>query len=89
MEIGRGCVIVAQVGISGSSKIQDFVAIGGQVGIAGHLTIGSGARIGAQAGIIHDIPPGEEYMGSPAFPRTQFLRQVAAVNRLIKKKKND
>jgi len=87
--IGKGCVIVAQVGISGSSKIDDFVAIGGQAGIAGHLHIGSGTKIGAQSGVISDLDAGKEYMGSPAFPKTQFFRQVAALNRLIRKKKRD
>lgn len=87
--IGQGCVIVSQVGVSGSAKIEDYVAIGGQVGIAGHITIGVGARIGAQAGVISDVPSGEEYLGSPAFPKSQFFRQVAALNRLIKKKKRN
>ncbi len=89
VEIGRGCVIVAQVGLSGSVKIKDYVAIGGQAGVAGHLTIGTGAKIGAQAGIIKDVPPGQEYFGTPAFPRMQFYRQVAALNNLIKKEKKD
>ncbi len=87
--IGRGCVIVAQVGISGSTVIEDYVSIGGQAGIAGHLRIGMGARVGAQSGIISDLDSGGEYLGSPAFPKSQFFRQIAAVNRLIKKKKND
>ncbi len=87
--IGKGCVIVAQVGISGSCIIEDFVAIGGQAGMAGHLRIGAGAQIGAQAGVINDLEGGEEYMGSPAFPKRQFFRQVAALNRLIRKKKRD
>lgn len=87
--IGKGCVIVAQVGISGSTHIGDFVAIGGQVGIAGHIKVGMGARIGAQAGVISDIPAGSEYMGSPAFPKRQFFRQVATLNRLIKEPKKD
>ncbi len=89
VEIGRGCVIVAQVGISGSTKIEDYVAIGGQVGIAGHLNIGMGARIGAQSGVISDIPAAQEYLGSPAMPKGQFFRQVATLNRLIKKKNNN
>lgn len=88
VEIGRGCIIVAQVGISGSTKIGDFVAIGGQAGIAGHLKIGKAARIGAQSGVMRDIPPGEEQLGSPAFPIKQYLRQIAALNRLIQKKKD-
>ncbi len=86
VEIGRGCVIVAQVGISGSAKIADYVAIGGQVGVAGHLNIGMGAKIGAQSGVISDVPAAEEYLGSPAMPKGQFFRQVATLNRLIKKK---
>ncbi|MCL4677035.1 MAG: UDP-3-O-(3-hydroxymyristoyl)glucosamine N-acyltransferase [Alphaproteobacteria bacterium] len=87
VEIGRGCIIVAQVGISGSTKIDDFVAIGGQVGVAGHLKIGKGARIGAQAGVMRDVPPGEEQLGSPAYPSRHYFRQIAALNRLIQKKK--
>jgi len=87
--IGKGCVIVAQVGISGSTKIQDYVLIGGQAGIAGHLNIGMGAKIGAQSGVMSDVPAGEECLGSPSFPKRQFFKQVAALNRLIKPKKSD
>ncbi len=85
--IGKGCVIVAQVGISGSCVVEDFVAIGGQAGMAGHIRIGEGARIGAQSGVMSDLKGGEEYMGSPAFPKAKFFRHVAALNRLIKTKK--
>lgn len=84
VKIGKGCVIVAQVGISGSTVLEDFVVAGGQVGIAGHLHIGAGAQIGAQAGVMRDIPAGEVQMGSPALPMKQSLRHVAALNRLIK-----
>ena len=35
--IGRHCVIVSQVGIAGSTTLEDFVVLGGQVGLAGHL----------------------------------------------------
>ena len=41
--LGRHCVIVAQVGISGSTTLEDFVVLGGQVGVVGHLRIGAGA----------------------------------------------
>ena len=85
VKIGRGCIIVAQVGISGSTELEDFVALGGQAGVAGHLKIGAGARIGAQSGIMRNVPAGEEHMGSPAIPIKQFMRQVAALARLIKK----
>lgn len=87
VKIGRGCVIAAQVGISGSTVIEDFAIFGGQAGLAGHLHIGRGARIAAQSGVIRDIPAGEEQMGYPSIPLRQFMRQVVLLNRLIKKEK--
>jgi len=86
VQLGRGCVIVAQAGISGSTKLGDFVAAGGQVGIAGHLNIGTGARIAAQAGVAKDIKPGETVGGTPAVPQMEWLRQSAALNKLVRRK---
>ncbi len=88
VKVGKGCIIVAQVGISGSTVLDDYVVIGGQAGIAGHLKIASGVRIGAQSGVISDLVDAGEYLGSPAFPKSQFFKQIATLNRLIKKRKN-
>ena len=85
VKIGKGCVIVAQVGISGSTVVEDYAMLGGQVGVAGHLRVGKGARIGAQSGVMRDVPAGEELLGSPAFPIKQRMRQVAFLNRMVKK----
>jgi UDP-3-O-[3-hydroxymyristoyl] glucosamine N-acyltransferase len=71
---GRGCVIVSQVGISGSTVLGDYVTAAGQAGFAGHLKIGSRARIGAQAGVIADIPAGMDMAGTPAIPLRDWLR---------------
>jgi UDP-3-O-[3-hydroxymyristoyl] glucosamine N-acyltransferase len=84
--LGRGCILAAQVGISGSTKLGDFVMVGGQAGFAGHLDIGSGARIAGTAGVMRDIAPGETVCGSPAVPIASFMRQVAILQRLAKKK---
>jgi UDP-3-O-[3-hydroxymyristoyl] glucosamine N-acyltransferase len=86
VQTGRGCVIVAQVGISGSTRLGDFVMIGGQGGLTGHLTIGSGARVAAQSGVMRDVPPGETVMGSPAMPIREHHRLTALLRRLAKKK---
>jgi UDP-3-O-[3-hydroxymyristoyl] glucosamine N-acyltransferase len=40
VQLGRGCIIVSQAGISGSTKLEDFVQIGGQAGLTGHLKCG-------------------------------------------------
>jgi UDP-3-O-[3-hydroxymyristoyl] glucosamine N-acyltransferase len=82
VRLGRCCVIVAQVGIAGSTDVGDFVMMGGQAGIAGHLHIGQRARLGAQAGVMTDVPEGEEFIGSPAMPKRVWWRQIAALKRL-------
>ena len=48
VRLGRGCVLVAQVGISGCTQLGDFVVVGGQAGLAGHLHIGHGAQSRAE-----------------------------------------
>jgi UDP-3-O-[3-hydroxymyristoyl] glucosamine N-acyltransferase len=84
--LGRCCVIVAQVGISGSTVLEDFVRVGGQAGLAGHLRIGHGAEIGAQAGVMSDLDPGAKVLGSPAGPIRDFFQQIAILRRMAKKK---
>jgi UDP-3-O-[3-hydroxymyristoyl] glucosamine N-acyltransferase len=86
VQLGRGCVIVAQVGISGSTRLDDFVVAGGQVGIAGHLHIGSGARMAAQSGVMRDIEPMGQVGGAPAVPLKEFLRQAAVLGQLVRGK---
>lgn len=87
VQIGRGCVIVSQCGISGSTVIDDYAVLAGQVGVAGHLHIGKGARIGAKSGILSDVPAGAEVMGYPASPIKQFFRQTVELKRLGTRKK--
>lgn len=84
--IGRHCVIVSQVGISGSTDIADFAAMGGQAGIAGHLKIGMGAQIAAQAGVMTDVPAGSRFGGSPAQPMREHMRAIATLNKIASRK---
>jgi UDP-3-O-[3-hydroxymyristoyl] glucosamine N-acyltransferase len=89
VKIGRGCVLVAQCGIAGSSVLEDFVVIAAKTGVAGHLKIGTGARIGAMSGVMRDVPAGEEQLGLPAVPVKEFMRQVATLKRLTKARKSE
>jgi UDP-3-O-[3-hydroxymyristoyl] glucosamine N-acyltransferase len=86
VRIGRGCIIVAQVGISGSTRLEDHVVVAGQGGVTGHLTIGRGAQIAAQAGVMQDVPPGAKVGGSPAVPIRQWLKQTLILARLAKER---
>lgn len=66
--IGKHCMICAQVGISGSTTIEDYVVLGGQAGVAGHITIGKGSKADGQTGINSDLEPGSFVKGSPCMP---------------------
>jgi len=72
--IGRHCIVVAQVGISGSTELEDYVTIGGQAGLVGHIRVGRGAQIGAQSGVTKSVPAGATVFGYPAMPIAAFKR---------------
>jgi UDP-3-O-[3-hydroxymyristoyl] glucosamine N-acyltransferase len=87
--LGRHCIVVAQVGISGSCELGDFVVLGGQAGLADHVTIGDGARFAARSGLFPgEYAGGQDYGGVPARPAKQWLRDLAVIQRLGKKSKN-
>lgn len=83
--IGRHCVIVGMVGLSGSTVLEDFVVLGGQVGSAGHVTIGQGSMVAARSGIKDDLPAGGVYGGAPAKPVKEWMREIAAVSLLARR----
>ena len=80
--IGCHCLIVSQVGISGSVTIGDFAVITGQVGIADHLTIGAGIVLGGRAGVMSNVPDGARWAGTPAEPAINWKRGVVLLRRL-------
>ncbi len=85
--IGEDSIIVAQVGIAGSSKIGSNVTLAGQVGVAGHIEIGDNAMVGAQAGVIYDLPGNQGYHGSPALPQREYIRAITTLPKLPEMRK--
>jgi len=81
--IGKNSVIVAQTGISGSTRVGESVLMGGQVGIVGHIEIADGTMIAAQSGITKSVPGGV-WFGSPAVPFAEAKQQIAWIHRLGK-----
>ena len=81
--IGKNSVIVAQTGISGSTRVGECVIMGGQVGIVGHIEIADGTMIAAQSGVAKSIPGGV-WFGYPAGPIEETKRQIAWIHRLGK-----
>ena len=74
--IGKGCLIVSQVGIAGSCVIGDRVVIAGQAGLADHIEIGSDSIIAAKAGVTKSFPERSIIVGIPAVPRKDFVKQL-------------
>jgi UDP-3-O-[3-hydroxymyristoyl] glucosamine N-acyltransferase len=87
--VGANVVIAAQTGVSGSSEIGDDCVIGGQVGIGDHAKIEAGTMLGGQAGVLpHKVLRGKGQLlwGTPARPLREFLKELAVVARLARKK---
>ncbi|TVR10759.1 MAG: UDP-3-O-(3-hydroxymyristoyl)glucosamine N-acyltransferase [Salinarimonadaceae bacterium] len=85
--IGRHCVIVSQTGISGSTRLDDFVVIGGQVGVIGHVRLGAGAQIAASSDVNSDVPAGARWGGTPARPVREWFREMTTLKTLASRRK--
>jgi UDP-3-O-[3-hydroxymyristoyl] glucosamine N-acyltransferase len=80
--VGENSLLCAQVGLAGSTDVGKNVILAGQVGVAGHCRIGDGAVATAQSGIPNDVEDGKIVSGYPAMNNKQWLRCVAAFQRL-------
>lgn len=89
VQIGRGCILISQSGVAGSTVLEDYAVLAAQAGVAGHLRIGMGARIGAKAGVMRDVPAGEEHLGAPSMPVREFMRQISTLKQLTKRQKSE
>ena len=88
-QIGEDVVIAAQTGLSGSITIGKDVVLGGQVGIGEHARIEDGVMLGGQGGVLpHKILRGKgiAFWGTPAKPVREYLKELAVLARLAKKK---
>ncbi len=65
VEVGENAILIAQVGIGGSSKIGRGVILSGQVGIPDHIEVGDGVIVAAKTGVTKNIPAGEIVAGIP------------------------
>jgi UDP-3-O-[3-hydroxymyristoyl] glucosamine N-acyltransferase len=87
VSVGARALLAAQVGIAGSTVIEDDVVLAGQVGVAGHLRIGKGAVATAQTGIPHSLDAGEFVSGYPAIKNRDWLKASAIFRQLPALKK--
>jgi len=72
VKTGENCILISQVGVSGSTQLGDGVILAGQVGLIGHLKIGDNVIVAAQSGVKDDLEASKKYLGSPA---REMMRQ--------------
>ncbi len=82
VEIGKKCIIVAQVGLSGSTILEDNVTLAGQVGTTGHLTVGKGTTVAARGVVTGNVAPNSFVSGFPLKPHTEERRIMVAQRQL-------
>jgi len=70
------------VGIAGSSKLGNYVTLGGQVGIAGHLKIGNQAIVAAKSGVMRDIKDGKRCLATRRSRTGRPKRQIVSLRQL-------
>jgi UDP-3-O-[3-hydroxymyristoyl] glucosamine N-acyltransferase len=82
VKIGRNCLILGQVGISGSTTLGDRVVIAGQSGVVGHATIGSDTVIASKTAVFKDLPAGSQVAGIPAEEIGRWRRRMVHLGNL-------
>jgi len=90
-DIGEDVVIAAQVGISGSTTVGNGAVLAGQVGIGDHARVGPGVILGGQAGVLSgktESTTGTVLWGTPAKPLREYLRELATLARLARRKRD-
>ncbi|MBD1401006.1 UDP-3-O-(3-hydroxymyristoyl)glucosamine N-acyltransferase [Pelovirga terrestris] len=89
VDLGEDCIIVAQVGLAGSSRIGNHCTFGGQSAVAGHLKVGDHITIGARGGISGNLEaPHQVLSGVPLMPHKEWLRSAMTLPKLPEMRKN-
>ena len=87
VSVGRRVLFAAQVGIAGSTVVDDDVVLAGQVGVGGHLHVGKGVKATGQTGITHSLEPEAFVSGCPSIPNREWLKSSAVFPQLPALKK--
>ncbi|MGH7579351.1 MAG: UDP-3-O-(3-hydroxymyristoyl)glucosamine N-acyltransferase, partial [Gemmatimonadales bacterium] len=82
VRIGERCLLMAGVGVAGSTRLGHDVILAGHVGVTDHLDIGDRVQVAAKSAVIGNVPAGSVLSGNPARPNRQVLRAHAALYRL-------
>jgi len=80
--VGQDCLLCAQAGVAGSSRVGDRVVLGGKAGVADNLVIGDDVVVGGGSVVLSNVPAGRVMMGSPATRMDTHIESYKALRRL-------
>ncbi len=80
--IGENTLLVAQVGLSGSTILGRNVVLGGRAAATGHIHLDDGVMVAAGSGVHQSLPKGAVVGGAPAIPIKQWAKSVAVYAKL-------
>ena len=84
-KIGRGSILVGQVGLAGSTILNAYVVMGGQSGTAGHLEVAAFTTIAARGGVTKSITEAKKsWAGFPLFEHREWLKLQGKISNLLK-----
>jgi UDP-3-O-[3-hydroxymyristoyl] glucosamine N-acyltransferase len=81
-KVGANSILIAQVGVAGSTILGNGVVMAGQSGVKDHVHIGDFAVIAARAGVMGDVASGAKVSGYPARNHSDQMRAHAAFLKL-------
>ncbi len=80
--VGENSILVAHVGISGSTALGKHVVMAGQSATAGHITIGDNVIVGGQSGVTKSLEANQIVSGTPAMQHRLWLKVSRVLPRL-------
>lgn len=85
--IGKFCILCGQVGVAGSSVLEDGVVLSGQVGVSDHCRLVSGVRIGGGAPVTENILEPGDYFGHPLLRSREWHRHQTELRAKMRRRK--
>lgn len=82
--IGEDCLLCAQCGVAGSTRVGNRVVLGGHVGVSDNLTIGDDVVAGGAAKLLTSVAAGKMMMGPPSVRMDQQIELYKAQRKLPK-----
>lgn len=91
VQLGHNCIvgeyslIVAQVGLAGSTTTGRNVVFGGQAGTGGHIHIGDFVQVAGRGAVGKNLPPNTKWGGHPLTELNEWQRMWVKLRKLTRK----